>query len=229
MQKIVVYTAIFGDYDILKLQPKQNIDCDFVCFTDNPKILCQRWAEKQRKIIPCKIEKRHSRLNAKRYRTHPSIVLPGYDVFVYLDWSAILQSENAIERVVNNLWSDDLLVFKHPERNNIRDEAEFTAKAKRKKYEWMEQKMIDQVAHYKLQNMPNNMWLSATWLIVSHNTKKNAEFFEDRRKENIKWTYQDQLSFEYVVRKHKIKRWHITDNLWHNDVVSFLFPHQKQT
>lgn len=34
--RVCIYTAIFGGYDELKPQPEQTIQCDFVCFTDNP-------------------------------------------------------------------------------------------------------------------------------------------------------------------------------------------------
>jgi hypothetical protein len=230
MKKPVIYTAIFGDYDVLKLQTKQTIDCDFVCFTDNPKLLVQRWAEKQRKIVPCKRQWVHPRLEAKRYRTHPSEVLPEYETFVYMDGSAVLQSEKAIEYVLSlhKAGDFDILAFKHPERNSIWEEANFTARAEREKYKGIEQKMLDQVESYKQEGMPENVWLTATGLLVSQNTEKMKEFLHARRQENVKWTYQDQLSFDYLVRKHGIKRWHITENLRYNDIISFLFPHQKQ-
>ncbi len=36
--KIVVYTAIFGNYDALKIIPQQSVNADYVCFTDNPNL-----------------------------------------------------------------------------------------------------------------------------------------------------------------------------------------------
>lgn len=32
--EVCIYTAIYGGYDDLMEQPKQSIDCDFVCFSD---------------------------------------------------------------------------------------------------------------------------------------------------------------------------------------------------
>lgn len=236
MGKIVVYTAIFGDFDILKAQPKQTIDCEFVCFTDNPKIYCEAEATRQFNIILCPTENRHPRIEAKRYRTHPSEVFgrlypDKFDFFVYMDWSARLKSEHAIADLMKEFDdTSDLLVFKHPERDCIFDEAEFTANAKMKKYFWLEKKMLDQVAYYKKQGMPEMYWLSATWLIVSKNNKKSAQFLSDWRNECIKWTYQDQLSFDYLVRKNTINCQRIKDkNLRNNDLIDFLYPHRKRT
>ncbi|MFS7484189.1 hypothetical protein ACJ8B3_01955 [Klebsiella pneumoniae] len=43
MNKYVVYTALFGDYDDL-IEPK-NIDykCDFICFTNQENITSDKW------------------------------------------------------------------------------------------------------------------------------------------------------------------------------------------
>ena len=46
---VVFYTAIFGEYDLLKEPPKKlTTKCDFLCFTDNEKL-----RSKYYKIIYC--------------------------------------------------------------------------------------------------------------------------------------------------------------------------------
>lgn len=234
MGKIIIYTAIFGDHDILKTQPKQTVDCEFVCFTDNPKLYCENGANKQWKIILCKKQYWHPRMNAKRYRTHPSEIFDEYDCVVYVDWSAKLKSKHSLEILLEQfkIWTE-ILCFKHPDRDCIFKEAEFTANANMKKYKWLEKTMLEQVEEYKKNGMPKEYWLSATWLIVSTNTEKAKKFFHDRREECRKRTYQDQLSFEYLIRKNRIQRSHIkwkeSEYLWENNVVDFLYPHLKST
>jgi 3-mercaptopyruvate sulfurtransferase SseA len=34
--RIAIYTAIFGDYDELKEPRTQDIECEFICFSDGP-------------------------------------------------------------------------------------------------------------------------------------------------------------------------------------------------
>lgn len=225
----VVFTAIFGDYDILKLQPKQTIDTDFVCFTDNADLQVEALATDQRKIVVCERQWKHTRYEAKRYRTHPTVALPEYDQYIYIDGSARLLSHDSIEQVLKQHGTNDLTCFPHPLRQTIQAEAEATIELNYLKYQWLEDKMLEQVAHYKKSWFPDNIWLSATWLIVSNNNVKTWKAFDDRWIENIKRTYQDQLSFEYIIRKHKLKRWHLKENLWNNNIVDFLSPHKSLT
>lgn len=227
MKKIAIYTAIFWDYDTIKRQPKQTIDCDFYCFTDTKQIKIQSNQEIDRKIIPCKKRNMHPRMNAKRYRTHPSEILKDYDVFVYMDGTAMLKSADTVEKLLKKLWTDDMLCFKHPERETIMQEAKFTSSLTEKKYLWLQDKIIKQALHYYDNGFADQYWLSATWLIVSKNTKKNAEMLEDRRQENKIRTYQDQISFDYCCRKHKIKRGWITEHQRNNEFVCFNYPHNK--
>ncbi len=39
--RVCIYTAICGDYDKLKPQPNQTVECDFLCFTDNREVWWQ--------------------------------------------------------------------------------------------------------------------------------------------------------------------------------------------
>ena len=37
MKKIVIYTALFGNYDVLSSPINLSKDFDYICFTDKPK------------------------------------------------------------------------------------------------------------------------------------------------------------------------------------------------
>lgn len=51
MDKLVVYTTIFGDYDDLIEPGKKYKNCDFVCFTDNENLKLDIWKIKVVKNI----------------------------------------------------------------------------------------------------------------------------------------------------------------------------------
>lgn len=42
MERVAVYTAIYGGYDTLREQPEMP-GVDFVCFTDDPGLRSSRW------------------------------------------------------------------------------------------------------------------------------------------------------------------------------------------
>jgi hypothetical protein len=68
---IYVFTAIFGGYDKLKLQPEQTAEVKFVCFADD-KLEFEDGAEEQWTVIKYNpFRHLHPRMQAKYFRTHP--------------------------------------------------------------------------------------------------------------------------------------------------------------
>lgn len=126
--KIVVHTAIYGGYDVLKKQPKQTLDVDFVCHTDG-EVKIEEGAK--REVIKQGMNHGHPRLNAKRFRTHPSEVFPNYDIHIWMDGSGRLLSEKSVEHFIDCLGSGDIALFRNPERDTIEEEAVFCLNQKK--------------------------------------------------------------------------------------------------
>lgn len=214
---MIIYTANYGNHDVLKKQPKQK-GCRFICFTDNPDIQQEDWA--QREIIVDKTYCHlHPRLTAKWYRTHPYEVFPEEGWLMYMDSNGRLLREDSVEYFMNLLGSNDILAFKHPDRDCIYDEAKVCKEKPKFKYLWVP--LYEQVEHYRRLWRPEHAWLSATWLLLHYNNRILKQAMHDWYYENLLWTYQDQLGFDYVMDSHNIKRWWILDNLRHNDYISF--------
>lgn len=222
---VTVYTAIYWDKDYLRLQPKQTMNTRFVCFTDNPDIEYEKWARQQREIIvDAPYKHLHPRMQAKRYRMHPSKYFDT-PIVIRMDWVSKLLRNDSVEKFVSELEEDtDILCFKHPERDCIYDEADFSFSME--KYLW--QPWQSQAAHYKTEWFPEHYWLTWTWLLVSriHNSKIKS-FFEKRRHECLLRSYQDQISFDYLVRKTWIKRsrFNIEWTEWYNNYIDFKWWH----
>lgn len=219
---VTVFTAIFGNYDYLKLQPEQTVDVKYVCFTNTDNLEIEKWAEKQWEVIKVdNIEWVHNRIQAKFYRTHP------YNYFkwttMWIDGTARLKSERAIEDILNMFESDkDIMLFRHPERKTILEEAMFCKNFKDRyiKYEWLP--LIEQVRSYLDNGYDESLWLFATWMLVMREWYELIDALSERYEENIYWTYQDQISFPYIMWKNNIKVQSIEwINLWSNDYISF--------
>lgn len=221
--EITVFTAIYWGIDTLKKQPQQDIPVRWVCFTDDENIKCEDWAREQRDIRVVAPHKHlHPRMQAKYFRTHPYDYLDSKIVF-YMDGSARLKKTNSISHFVGQyLDKSDILTFQHPERNCIYDEAVFCKT--REKYLWLP--MEDQVTRYWMKWYPKNYWLTWTWVLITKKSNtKIIDFLHKRWTECLEWTYQDQLSFDYLVWKEWIKRQRFTDHEWNNDYIDFRNPH----
>lgn len=225
MKKIVVFTAIFGPHDTLKKQPKQTVPCKYICFTDQKNLLIEKWAEEQREIILKPNKKEYcDRMNAKRYRTHPFDYIDASTYF-YMDGTGRLLNDKSVEYFVRQLLpKSDILAYQHCERDCIYDEAMFS----QYQHKYKRLPIREQVMSYKKEWMPEHRGLSATGLLVFKKSDKIAEFLHRRRAECVDWTYQDQLSFDYLVWKHNIKRQRVSWEHWtlrQNKVIDFKSPH----
>lgn len=225
---VCVYTAIYGKQDILKRQPQQTIDVDYICYTDDPDIECEPGAREQRKIIVEQPFKHlHPRMQAKYYRTHPEI-LGDYKYTMRVDWTTIFKRQDTVEYLLSQfLPKSDIICYKHDNRDCIYAEATYSQQFE--KYRW--QPMQSQVAYYKSLWMPEHYWLTGTGLLLTRNSwyELSREFLHDRWTECLTWTYQDQLSFDYLVRKNWIKRqWFKEWQFVNNPYVLFTWKHKHE-
>lgn len=226
---VTVFTEIFGNYDTLKLQPEQTIDVRFVCFTDTDDLPIERWAEKQWEVRKCNRNKDiNPRLWAKWHRTHPFEDFDG--VVMRMDGTARLKKWDSVEFFVNQLWDNDILAFRHPERDCILQEAMFISDwwdERWRKYKWLP--ILEQANSYIDDWHPLWYGLSATWLLVYNKSDKLINFLDKRWEENLKWTYQDQLSFEPMVYKYWIvRKWvDIEWDIRNNPYITFLEWHLR--
>ena len=81
MNKIVVYTAIFNNYDWLKDPVVVPTDIDFVCYTDSDRVCSKVW----RIVKVCVEGISPSLLNRKIKLLYPYTELSQYDYSLYVD------------------------------------------------------------------------------------------------------------------------------------------------
>jgi hypothetical protein len=228
--RVVIYTAIFGDYDELKEPPAQDIDCDFFCFTDAPRPHC---VSKWRIIRVARHHRLHPRIQAKRYKLLSHRVFPGgrlalrydpsglffsrprYDATIWVDASLSLRSARFAREVRECLAKTSWAMFSHPDRDCIFDEA--MASAAMLKYRGLP--IEEQVDSYRRRGIQPHAGLYACGVIVRKEPlpailrQANRVWWA----ENLKWTYQDQLSLPFVLHQLGIGVDLIRGNLWRND------------
>jgi hypothetical protein len=211
MNKIVIYTAIFGDYDNLRDPDYISKDYDYFCFTDNQKLQSNTW--KINLISKTEDPVR----TAKYYKIHPHLLFQDYDYSLWIDANIILQKE--IEPLIEALEASQkaLMTFQHEEhsgkRNCIYDEAETMTELKRDHPETIKK----QISKYKKEGYPeNNGLISSGVMLRKHNSSELRKPMDDWFLEIETHSLRDQISFNYIAHKNNLEYstfpWPVIDN-----------------
>lgn len=229
MKKVAVYTTIFGGYDDLHPVIKQSVQADYFCITDDAKRLksepqddekYEKWnivqVEQPRKDL-------HPRMRAKWYKVFPweCAQLRDYEVVIFIDGDVDVRSPEMVAYFLRNLKSD-LLVFRHPYRKCIYDERDASAAMVKYKDEDLDR----QVDFYRLFH-PAGAGLYACTVIIRKQTQRIQALMMSWWHENIKFTWQDQLSFPVVCRVHHIVPDVLPDQLYSNQYFKVM-PHANK-
>lgn len=234
----IIYTAIFGNYDELKQPPRQDTDCDFICFTDQHlPARVGAWTiihERTRTGV-------HPRMQAKRFKLLSHKIFPRgrlalryapfslrwrADLSIWIDASLQIKSSTFASDMRNKLGAGDWAMFIHPDRDCIYEEA--LASITMRKYQDLP--ILPQVEAYRSVVPPHGGLYACTVIVrrepLAERCKTVNQFWWD---ENVKWTYQDQLSLPFALRcVGGCDPVRIFDNLWQNQWFDFV-PHFRQS
>jgi hypothetical protein len=223
-----IYTAIYGGYEELLTQPKQTIDCDFVCFTDEPDLTGEGWdvvympgdsslspAMRARycKILPHEVFTPTASTDlmlgqSKQFRP--------YDYTIWIDGNGVIKEETFAEEMIGYLGSSGIAMFTHPERDCIYEEAEACLKVS--KHQGL--RLREQVSHYYAEGYPKHNGLLACGVIVrdmwrDEPRKIGYSWWE----ETLRWTPRDQLALPYVLWKNNYTCDVIRHYIWNNHLL----------
>lgn len=195
-KRIVVYTVIMGDYDYLR-EPEFVMDnCDYVCFTNNPKLRSERW-----KIIYDSVENLDNTRWQRRHKVLAHKYLPDYEWSIYIDGNVKLIGDLR-DYICKEARESTILCLKHPERDNIFDEAEECIKFNKDSKE----KIEEQISRYKHTGYDgSNGLIVSNVLVRKHMDPTVIRLMEGWWNEIESGSRRDQLSFNYVCWKYDFK------------------------
>ena len=196
--KTVIYTAIYGGYDDIKVQP-----VDVKLFTE---------ATHPRK-------ESHPRMKAKYFKCNSHIL--DCDVSIWIDGNATIKTPDFEKRCLEQLGDGDIALIKHPDRDCIYDEANFCTFMDKYK----DLPIMEQVMEYAKQGYPAHNGLWACGLLIRRHNDKVKRFNKLWWEHNKKYTYQDQLSFPVCAREVGLDIRTINLPLNENNLITFLTPH----
>ncbi|MCR5836692.1 MAG: DUF616 domain-containing protein [Lachnospiraceae bacterium] len=194
-ERLVVYTVITGGYDYLK-EPEYIMDnCDYICFTDNPKLTSKVWDIRV-------VEPEESMVRTQRQLkilTHR--ILPEYTWSIYIDGNVRIIGDFR-KYMEAELEDEEILCLKHPNRISIYEEAQECINLKKDNPEVI----LRQVAQYRKEGYPENSGLVVSNVLVrKHASPRVIELMELWWKQLQKYSFRDQLSFNYCCWKLGIK------------------------
>ena len=196
--KGVVYTCISGEYDDLIKQTYINHNFDYVCFTDNQKLLKRKkvgfW-----QIRPLVFTQSDQTRNARWHKTHPHVLFPEYDLSIWIDSNIDVLSRKMFDLAETG---KDLLVPYHYERDCIYDECKAVIDNKKDSFE-----NVTRILNILTENhMPTHYGLNETGILIRHhNVPLIKEMMDEWWSFIEKYTKRDQLSFSYVLWKNGIR------------------------
>jgi len=190
--KLVVYTALFGDYDDL-IEPKEKFEgCDFICFTDQKHLTSDVW--EIRLIEECDLP---PNMMNRKYKILPHLFLSEYEWSLYVDANIAIVG-NPLELANKYLSKYDMAVPKHFARECVYDEARECVILGKTKYE----EAMCQMNKYKNEGFPAKFGLGENNIIYRrHNSEKIKKIMNEWWMEIKTQTQRDQLSLAYVLWK----------------------------
>lgn len=210
MNRIAIYTSIFGGYDNLPNITYRPDNCDFICFTDL-ELYSTDW-----KIIRVPAIYSDPSRNAKKYKILPHRYLSDYDISIYMDGN--FEVRENVNILINEYLKDcNAAFFDHNQqavydkRNCIYSEAQailnggminMQRSPERGKLNFKDDPTIirKQMERYKNKNYPENAGLIVGGIILRrHNEPSCIHAMEQWWNEIKYFSKRDQLSFNYVA------------------------------
>ncbi len=229
-KRIVVYTAIFGNYDVLKVPETLNPEYDYVCFTDIPIKGHPVWQFRHATYF-------HSDTTriARYYKLHPHTCLNEYDIAVWVDANILIRKDINYLIEAFKQGNKPLGIFTHYQRNCTYSEATACITGSKDEGEVIER----QIKRYRLEGLPENKGLPETNMLISKPSDPKAhEIFSLWWKELDNGSKRDQVSVMYALWMNKADFTPLVDScskmarfdresfelFCHNDTVSASHP-----
>lgn len=136
-------------------------------------------------------------------------MVPGYEYYLWIDGNIEL-SEEAVKYFLKEIQGFDLLVLRHPDRPNIRQEVRYTRKGINQQSQYMLDRYNGELHAELYELIENDKDYVDDLLVIGgvfmyKNTPKVHQMLKEWFYYQCRYIVQDQLSFPYVIKKSGIK------------------------
>ena len=206
--KIAIYTAIFGGKDKLRspIDHLENDNWDYFLFTDDREIRSDIYQIHLRHPIYNDVAK-----NARYFKILGDPILNNYDIVLWHD-ANIQLVHSEIDRLLQYAKNNFISTFTHPHRDCFYSEA-MTCIRTNKDFSL---RILKQAFIYFLKGMPAKEGMYSTGILIKNFTYLQKDVLAFWWKETLNHSRRDQLSFAYVVYRHKLDVKVIDENIFDN-------------
>ena len=188
--RVAIYTAISDNYNSIKLPERLNPDFGYILFTDLPAPDTKIW-----QLRPMTCLHSDKARSARYIKTHPHLLLEGYDVAVWIDANIMIL--DGLDNMIETFLSSGKAVgaIPHPLRNSIYEE--IAACEERSKDE--ADVMREQIAKYADEGFFHHDLIESNFMIFDLRHEKMARFLDTWWREIDNHSKRDQLSLNYSL------------------------------
>lgn len=143
------------------------------------------------------------RISSAWWGMHPHLALPDAEVTIAIGGNFSTLIPDLAERCIEELGDDDLLLMRHPWRDDIIEEA----RASLDSWRWESQPVMEQAESYIAAGHPRGWGLFHAGLLVRRDTPAMRDLNEAWWGEFCRWSSQTQISLPHLLRTSGVK-WH---------------------
>ena len=223
--KVVVYTAIIGNYDSLILPEYITDEWDYVCFTDT-QVSGEHIFEIRK---PDYLNSDPTRI-ARYIKTHPHFYFPGYEYAIWIDANILIRGPH-LQKSLEYCRKNNILFMcnPHPHRNCVYDELQACIELNKDDKNIMEA----QIERYKKDGFPEKAGLLETNILIRKHNDENVKAFNQGWWNEIEnGSRRDQLSVTFTLWKSKLPYEILPDmldvrNKYNKDYYMFRHKYEK--
>lgn len=195
MNKIAIITANTGSIDGIEGIPRQTVPADFCYYNDHN--------------LPYPLPNLDNRLKSKYIKIQTHKFLEGYDIQIWIDSRVKIISKTFVQEFVLGLEENDMVMFKHPSRETIKDEMNYIISQMKEGNHYLlhrygDQQMEKESLFYSISNTENSPLYACTVFARKVNDKTN-EAFNQWWEKCIQFSNFDQTMFAHIAVKNDLK------------------------
>ena len=220
----VIYTCLTGGYDELLVPGFINPECDYVCFTDDEKMLEKKYVGPWQ-MRPLQFSKLDNGKNNRWHKMHPHALFPDYEKSIYIDSNVNFKTDKIFEYIKNLPDGCFIALPHHAIRDCLYDEAKFVIETGLDDAEKVEPLM----KKYHDEGFPEHFGLAENNVIFRHhNVPACIKLMEDWWNLFCEYSRRDQLSLFYLLWRDKINFAFFSPDSFKKDHKNFrIYKHKR--
>jgi Protein of unknown function (DUF616) len=215
--KTCILTANLGNFDHVEPPMDQTIDFDWHCFND--------------KNFP-PIGGLTPRLQYRIPKTHGWQMKPDYDYYIWLDGSMRLAREDSAAWLLEQLGTNHMAVFRHPDRSTARQEADYIERLLQKNHPYimsrykggLHEEQMGEIETLFTNYDDRNLYAST--VLVYRATPAVKAMMQEWLYTSVRYFTCDQIVLPYLLWKHDLDVKVIELNPFKNDYLTVGSKHK---